>query len=140
MLRVSQTLMGWVQQSRYITAQNFSFKTLKKLDKLFSFHLRHPHHLDKLHSSPRGVDRYLEKCPDVDCDREVTNTSKPWADSTPAKPKPKRVRIAKSPDINYHGKDYFLISSSNILELFANSKKLEKVTSSRVFVTFSLRL
>ena len=57
------------------------------------------------------VDRYLEKCPDVDCDREVTNTSKPWADSTPAKPKPKRVRIAKSPDINYHGKNYFLILS-----------------------------
>ena len=60
-LRASQTLMGWVQQSRYITAQNFSFKTLKKLDKLFFFHLRHPHHLDKLHSSLRGVERYLEK-------------------------------------------------------------------------------
>ena len=53
------------------------------------------------------VDRYLEKSPDVDCDREVTNTSKPWVDSTPVKPKPKRVRIAKSPDINYQGKNYF---------------------------------
>ena len=52
------------------------------------------------------VDRYLEKSPDVDCDREVTNTSKPWVDSTPAKPKPKRVRIAKSPDISYQGKNY----------------------------------
>ena len=44
----------------------------------------------KLRSNPE-IDRYLEKNPDVDCDREVTNTSRPWADSAaPAKTPAKR--------------------------------------------------
>merc|ERR1711971_233674 len=48
----------------------------------------------RLRSNPE-IDRYLEKNPDVECDREVTNTSRPWADSTstPAKP----GKSAKSP-------------------------------------------
>ena len=33
----------------------------------------------KLRSNPE-IDKYLEKNPNVGCDRRVTNTSRPWAD------------------------------------------------------------
>merc|ERR1712223_2245405 len=77
----------------------------------------------KLRSNPE-IDRYLEKNPDVDCDREVTNTSRPWADSaapakTPAKRPAAQAKTQSQIDENNYLKE-------NISEAFKTLEVYQK--------------
>ena len=87
----------------------------------------------KLRSNPE-IERYLEKNPDVDCDREVTNTSRPWAEQTPAKSatksaaKPAAKRSAPKParnNTNYLGKEIFKLYCCFLRTCMSDSTLLE---------------
>ena len=60
----------------------------------------------KLRSNPE-IDKYLEKNPNVGCDRRVTNTSRPWADrASPTK----QLAVTKSQTENDDSKFFLQVS------------------------------